>query len=83
LSTNDQSFSLEPKLAVAAVRLPVPADVALKRPQDFKLIGTAAKRMDTPAKVNGTERVALSGGSALFSWALPSEAQNRIIPRNK
>jgi hypothetical protein len=29
-------------------------DVALKRPQDFKLIGTPAKRLDTPAKVNGT-----------------------------
>ena len=29
-------------------------DVALKAPQDFKLIGTPAKRLDTPAKVNGT-----------------------------
>src|SRR5438132_1884524 len=28
--------------------------MALKRPQDFKLIGTPAKRLDTPAKVNGT-----------------------------
>jgi len=28
--------------------------VVLKRPQDFKLIGTPAKRLDTPAKVNGT-----------------------------
>jgi isoquinoline 1-oxidoreductase beta subunit len=28
--------------------------VALKRPQDFKLIGTPAKRLDTAAKVNGT-----------------------------
>src|SRR5207245_6945157 len=27
---------------------------ALKRPADFKLIGTAAKRLDAPAKVNGT-----------------------------
>ncbi|MFZ2144255.1 MAG: molybdopterin cofactor-binding domain-containing protein, partial [Xanthobacteraceae bacterium] len=38
----------------AAARLPVPDNVALKRPQDFKLIGTPAKRVDTPAKVNGT-----------------------------
>jgi isoquinoline 1-oxidoreductase beta subunit len=28
--------------------------VALKDPRDFKLIGTPAKRLDTPAKVNGT-----------------------------
>ena len=29
-------------------------NVALKQPQDFKLIGTPAKRLDTPAKINGT-----------------------------
>jgi isoquinoline 1-oxidoreductase subunit beta len=34
--------------------MPVPRNVALKRPQDFKLIGTSAKRLDTPSKVNGT-----------------------------
>jgi isoquinoline 1-oxidoreductase beta subunit len=33
---------------------PVPENVALKRPEDFKLIGRPAKRLDTPAKVNGT-----------------------------
>jgi len=33
--------------------LPAPADVALKAPKDFKLIGTSAKRLDTPDKVNG------------------------------
>jgi isoquinoline 1-oxidoreductase subunit beta len=41
-------------LAPDAARMPVPENVALKRPQDFKLIGTPAKRLDTPAKVNGT-----------------------------
>ena len=41
-------------LAQAASRLPVPAKPALKDPKDFKLIGTRAKRVDTPAKVNGT-----------------------------
>jgi isoquinoline 1-oxidoreductase beta subunit len=34
--------------------MPVPESVALKRAEDFKLIGTPAKRLDTPAKVNGT-----------------------------
>jgi isoquinoline 1-oxidoreductase subunit beta len=42
------------ELAAAAARMAVPKTVALKRPEDFKLIGTPAKRLDTPAKVNGT-----------------------------
>ncbi|MBV8651789.1 MAG: xanthine dehydrogenase family protein molybdopterin-binding subunit, partial [Alphaproteobacteria bacterium] len=42
------------ELAADAARLPVPDQVALKQPGDFKLIGTAAKRIDTPAKINGT-----------------------------
>ncbi|MEA2945290.1 MAG: isoquinoline 1-oxidoreductase subunit beta [Alphaproteobacteria bacterium] len=42
------------ELAAAAARLPVPENIALKRTEDFKLIGTPAKRLDTPAKVNGT-----------------------------
>src|SRR6185437_4381526 len=37
------------ELAAAAARLPIPENVALKRPQDFQLIGTPAKRLDTPA----------------------------------
>ena len=41
-------------LAADAAELPVPDHVALKRPEEFKLIGTPAKRLDTPAKVNGT-----------------------------
>lgn len=42
------------ELAADAARMPAPKDVALKRPEEFKLIGSAAKRLDTPAKVNGT-----------------------------
>src|SRR5689334_13967483 len=41
-------------LAAEAATMPVPENVALKRPEDFKLIGTPAKRLDTPAKINGT-----------------------------
>ena len=41
-------------LAERAARVPVPTQVRLKDPKDFKLIGTPAKRLDAPAKVNGT-----------------------------
>jgi isoquinoline 1-oxidoreductase beta subunit len=42
------------ELAAEAAKMPVPGNVTLKSPEDFKLIGTPAKRLDTPAKVNGT-----------------------------
>src|ERR1700677_91804 len=41
-------------VATDAAAQPVPMDVKLKDPAQFKLIGTNAKRLDTPAKVNGT-----------------------------
>ena len=37
-----------------AAKMPTPENVALKRPEEFKLIGTPAKRLDAPSKVNGT-----------------------------
>jgi isoquinoline 1-oxidoreductase subunit beta len=40
-------------LVDAAAKLPVPDKVALKDPKDFTVIGTPAKRLDTPDKVNG------------------------------
>ena len=42
------------ELVADAAHMPVPESVTLKRPEDFKLIGTPAKRLDAPAKVNGT-----------------------------
>jgi isoquinoline 1-oxidoreductase beta subunit len=42
------------ELAGDAAKMPIPASVTLKRSEDFKLIGKPAKRLDTPAKVNGT-----------------------------
>jgi isoquinoline 1-oxidoreductase beta subunit len=40
-------------VAEAAARLPVPADVPLKDPKQFQIIGKPLKRLDTPDKVNG------------------------------
>jgi isoquinoline 1-oxidoreductase subunit beta len=42
------------ELAADAARMPVPDSVGLKQPADYKLIGTPARRLDTPAKVNGS-----------------------------
>jgi isoquinoline 1-oxidoreductase subunit beta len=51
----DRSLSYG-QLVESAASLPVPAadKVPLKDPRDFKLIGTPARRLDTPAKTNGT-----------------------------
>lgn len=46
-------------LADAAAKLPLPDQVALKSPKDFKIIGKPMKRLDTPAKINGTAQFGL------------------------
>jgi len=42
------------ELAEAANQLPAPADVKLKDPKDFTLIGKPTRRLDSKAKVSGT-----------------------------
>jgi len=42
------------ELASAAAALPVPKDVKLKDPSQFRVVGKPVQRLDTPAKVNGT-----------------------------
>ncbi|MGF6425088.1 molybdopterin cofactor-binding domain-containing protein [Bradyrhizobium elkanii] len=42
------------ELATDAAQMAVPENVTLKSPSEFKLIGTPAKRLDTPSKINGT-----------------------------
>jgi isoquinoline 1-oxidoreductase beta subunit len=46
-------------LANAAATLTPPKDVLLKNPKDFKLIGKPTRRLDTPAKVNGSAQFGL------------------------
>ncbi len=41
-------------IAAEAAALPPPTDVPLKDPANFKLIGTSAKRIDMPGKVDGS-----------------------------
>ena len=44
------------QLADAAGRHPPPKDVKLKAPSEWHLIGQSAKRLDAPARVNGSAR---------------------------
>ncbi|MBW8365382.1 MAG: xanthine dehydrogenase family protein molybdopterin-binding subunit [Rhizobium sp.] len=44
------------ELAVDAATLPVPTDLKLKDPKDFRLIGKQAKRKDSADKTNGQAR---------------------------
>jgi isoquinoline 1-oxidoreductase beta subunit len=43
------------KVAEAAAKLPPPADVALKDPKDWKLIGKSVQRLDTMNKLTGAQ----------------------------
>jgi len=47
------------ELVDAAAKLPVPKDVPLKEPKDFRLIGTPLPRLDTAAKVDGSAEFGL------------------------
>ncbi|MCY7388521.1 MAG: xanthine dehydrogenase family protein molybdopterin-binding subunit, partial [Burkholderiales bacterium] len=46
-------------LADAANALPVPASVKLKEAKDFKVIGKPTRRIDAPAKIDGTAKFGL------------------------
>lgn len=43
-------------LAEIAAKLPTPTSVVLKDPKDWKIIGKATKRLDSPEKINGTAK---------------------------
>jgi isoquinoline 1-oxidoreductase subunit beta len=52
---NNNKFSYG-ELVDDAAKLPVPQDVKLKDPKDYKIIGQRVKRLDTPAKLYGTAK---------------------------
>jgi isoquinoline 1-oxidoreductase subunit beta len=56
-------------LADKAAREPVPDRIDLKPASEFKLIGKAAPRLDTPDKVNGTARFGLDAHPAGVKFA--------------
>ena len=78
------------ELADRAAALPVPKKVTLKDPRDWKLIGTSAKRLDSPAKVNGSAkfgidtvlpgmRIATVAASPVFGGTLASVDDSRAM----
>jgi len=54
LHTSSQRKASYGELAAKAATLPVPSEVFLKEPGEFKLIGKTTPRLDTPLKVNGS-----------------------------
>jgi isoquinoline 1-oxidoreductase beta subunit len=44
------------ELAAAAGKVPVPTEVPLKDPKDFKILGKPMRKLDTPLKVNGSAK---------------------------
>ncbi len=80
-------------LAAAASKLPLPTAVPLKPAKDWKIVGTPAKRLDTPAKVDGSAEfgidvkvpgmlVALVARPAVFGGKVKSfdAAKARAVP---
>jgi isoquinoline 1-oxidoreductase beta subunit len=57
----------------AALDVEIPEDLPLKRPEDFRLIGRSAPRLDIPAKVTGQAVFGIDAG--------PAEARVAVVAR--
>lgn len=81
------------KLVETASQLPTPASVTLKKPEQWKFIGKATKRLDSKEKINGTAKfgqdvqfdglkVAMVARSPVFGTQLKSmdDAAARKVP---
>jgi isoquinoline 1-oxidoreductase subunit beta len=58
------------ELATAASKLPVPKEVKLKTPDQFKLIGKPIHRLDTPDKANGLAEFGLDAKIPNMQYAI-------------
>jgi isoquinoline 1-oxidoreductase beta subunit len=58
------------KLVDAAAKLPVPENVALKAPADFKLIGTPHRRLDSAGKIDGSAKFGIDSRPPGLKFAL-------------
>jgi isoquinoline 1-oxidoreductase beta subunit len=56
-------------LVDAAAKLPVPEEVALKEPAQFKLVGTPHRRLDSPGKVNGSAKFGIDARLPAMKFA--------------
>ena len=68
------------ELVEEAMGLPVPGEVKLKEPADWKLIGKKVKRLDTPEKINGK---AIFGIDVQFPGLLTAMVARAPIPGAK
>src|SRR5271169_506599 len=57
-------------VAMAASKLPVPQDVPLKDPKQYRIIGKSTKRLDTPDKVNGSAQFGIDVRQASMLYAV-------------
>ena len=57
-------------VAKAAAKLPVPQDVPLKDPKNYRIIGKSTKRLDTPAKVDGRAQFGLDVRPSALLYAV-------------
>ncbi|WP_343732290.1 molybdopterin cofactor-binding domain-containing protein [Duganella sp.] len=75
-------------LAQAAAALPLPAAeaIVLKQPQDFRLIGKAQHRLDTPGKLNGSAQYGIDvqlPGMKVAALAITPAYGGRLLGLNE
>lgn len=58
------------ELADAAARQPVPTNIPLKTPDQYRFIGKPVKRVDTPAKVNGSAKFGIDAAPRGVKFAV-------------
>ena len=61
-------------LVDAAAKLPVPENITLKEPGDFKVVGTPHRRLDTAGKVDGSAKFGIDTRLPGMKFAVVSAA---------